>query len=233
MCCLTIYKTKDDKLIITHNRDEQKSRHVSANQIVCEMFGDKGVWMPKDKQSRGTWIATDGHMAGALINGFKENHIKKTTYKASRGTIIPSLFLSQNVDRFIDEFDPHGYEPFTLLIIEKEKGMIEYGWNEQEVHLKNLDTNQSYIYSSSTLYNEEVMKYREQLFFEWLKNDCSENDIWHLHALKGNDHGHFLNVNYNAEISTVALSQIVLGKEAEFHYQSILKGTKIESVKLF
>ena len=177
MCCLTIYKTKDDKLIITHNRDEQKSRHVSANQIVCEMFGDKGVWMPKDKQSRGTWIATDGHMAGALINGFKENHIKKTTYKASRGTIIPSLFLSQNVDRFIDEFDPHGYEPFTLLIIEKEKGMIEYGWNEQEVHLKNLDTNQSYIYSSSTLYNEEVMKYREQLFFEWLKNDCSENDI--------------------------------------------------------
>ena len=51
------------------------------------------------------------------------------------------------------------------------------------------------------------MRYREQLFFEWLKNDCSENDIWHLHALKGNNHGHFLNVNYNAEISTVALSQ--------------------------
>ena len=222
MCCVTIYKTKDQKLVITHNRDEQISRHQSSNEIITEMINDRKVWMPKDQTSKGTWVATNGELTGCILNGYEVNHIKKTKYKASRGTIIPLLFQINNVDKFIQEFDPIGYEPFTLLIIAQKKGIVEYGWDEQKINVKYLDTNKSHIYSSSTLYNDEVRKYREQLFFNWLKNDSSENDIWYLHTLKGNDHRHFLNVNYNTEISTVAISQIILGTEGIFHYDSLL-----------
>ncbi len=232
MCCLTIYKTKDDKLVVTHNRDEQKSRQISANKVMPEIIDGRNVWMPKDAQSNGTWIATDGQMVGALLNGFKKNHIKKEVYKASRGSIIPCLFNMKSTEQFIENYNPEGYEPFTLIIIDKNMGMVEYGWDEQEIYIKNLDTDQSHIYSSATLYDEEVKNYRAQLFFNWLKNDCSENDIWYLHALNGNDHRHFLNVNYNNEICTVAMSQIVLGNHSVFNYHSLSANIMKETLYL-
>jgi len=222
MCCLTIHKTKDVKLVITHNRDEQKSRQLSANQVEAEIINGRKIWMPKDALSTGTWIATDGQMVGALLNGFKENHIKKDKYKASRGNIIPELFEMESPERFIADFDPDGYEPFTLLIVDVMGVKIEYGWDEYQIHISKLNESQSYIYSSSTLYDKEVKSNREHLFFEWLKYDRSEKDVWQLHALKGNDHSQFLNVNYNDQIYTVAMSQIVLGETSLFHYQSIV-----------
>lgn len=232
MCCLSIYKTKDHKVVVTHNRDEQKSRQILANKLMTEIIDGKKVWMPKDTQSNGTWIATDGQMVGSLLNGFKENHIKKDLYKASRGSIIPYLFNMQSVEQFINDFDPNGYEPFTLIIIDKNKTMVEYGWDEQRIHTKSLDTDQPHIYSSSTLYSSDVKINREQLFFDWLKNDCSENDIWYLHALEGNDYSHFLNVNYNDDISTVAISQIILGSHSILHYESLLNNGHRETIIL-
>lgn len=221
MCCLTIVKTKDHKVVITHNRDEQKSRQFSSNQLVPEIVSGRKVWMPRDKQTLGTWIATDGKMVGALLNGYKLNHVKKESYKASRGTIIPTLFNSHNSEKFISEFDPEGYEPFTLLMVDTEKSLIEYGWDEKNVHVKHLDFLQPYMYSSSTLYNSEVKSQREMLFHDWIINDCTENDLWYLHALKGNNHGQFLNVDYSEEISTVSISQIILGNRPLFHYHSL------------
>ncbi|HMR89361.1 MAG TPA: NRDE family protein [Saprospiraceae bacterium] len=230
MCCLTIYKTKDDRLVITHNRDEQQSRQFSSNQIVPSIVNGRKVWMPNDKKTLGTWIATDGQLVGALLNGYKENHIKKDVYKASRGTIIPALFQSQSTDSFINEFDADGFEPFTLLIVDKEKSLIEFGWDEQNVHIKYLDFVQPHIYSSSTLYSSDVRSQRELLYEDWVKNGCTENDLWYLHTLKGKNHGQFLNVDFSEEISTVSISQIILGSHRLFHYHSL---TNIEKETIY
>ena len=232
MCCLSIYKTKDHKVVITHNRDEQKSRQLAANQLIPEIINGRKVWMPKDAQSNGTWIATDGQVAGALLNGFKENHVKKDAYRASRGNIIPSLFQMQSIEKFVSDFDPDGYEPFTLVMFGGDDRLLEYGWDEQKIYITNLDSNLPHIYSSPTLYNNEVKINRAQQFFKWLKNDCSENDIWHLHATKGKDHNKFLNVDYNQIIRTVALSQIVLCEHPIFHYQSLLSDCVPQTVLL-
>jgi hypothetical protein len=77
------------------------------------------------------------------------------------------------------------------------------------------------IYSSSTLYSSDVKSKRELLYRDWIKNDSNENDLWYLHSLKGNNHSNFLNVDYNKHISTVAISQIVLGENPQFHYHSL------------
>jgi hypothetical protein len=49
---------------------------------------------------------------------------------------------------------------------------------------------------------------------------------------KGTDHGEFINVDYNNEISTVAISQLVLGNETVFHYQSLLNQNQKQTIVL-
>ena len=221
MCCLTIYKTKDDKLVITHNRDEQISRQLSASDVSQQTINGKTVWMPKDAKSNGTWIGTDGQMAAALLNGFKENHIRKTSYRASRGNVIPTFFGSNGLDDFILNFDPSGYEPFTLILFDGKERLTEFGWDEHNISVSELDQNEAVIYSSCTLYNNRASLSRAELFSEYILQERNENDIWNLHASKGKDHNKFLNVVYNENISTVALSQIVLGKKPVFCYVSL------------
>lgn len=231
MCCLSIYKTNRDNWVITHNRDEQKTRQIRADKVIPNLIGGRRVWMPKDALSNGTWIATDGIMVGALLNGYQKKHTRKERYKASRGCIIPELFSMKGIQQFIDEFDPGGFEPFTLIMIHK-NNVIEYGWDEKQTHVTRLDETKPQIFSSSTLYNEDVKLKREYLFNNWLNNKKNENDIWSLHALKGNDHSLYFNVDFNDEISTVAISQIVLGIEPVFYYQSLITNNVKEAVYL-
>lgn len=70
----------------------------------------------------------------------------------------------ESPERFIADFDPDGYEPFTLLIVDVMGVKIEYGWDEYQIHISKLNESQSYIYSSSTLYDKEVKSNREHLF---------------------------------------------------------------------
>lgn len=232
MCCLTIYKTKDDKLVITHNRDEQISRQLSASEVRPATINGKIVWMPKDVQSNGTWIATDGQMVAAILNGFKKNHVKKTTYRASRGGIIPAFFGLNGLDDFILNFNPSGYEPFTLILFDGIERLVEYGWDERKKYVTELDQNAAVLYSSCTLYDFSVSSSRAALFSDFILQERNENDIWNLHAAKGKDHNKFLNVDYNDEIGTVALSQIVLRKEPVFYYNSLHGRETRQTIKL-
>ncbi len=133
MCCLTIVKTETNKIVITHNRDEQWSRQTNAPQVQESIVNGKKIWMPKDSLSAGTWIGTDGVRVAAILNGFKENHIKKPMYKSSRGNIIPQFFSALNTDNFLNKFDPSGLEPFTLILVDEHQTILELGWDENKV----------------------------------------------------------------------------------------------------
>ncbi|MBL0024870.1 MAG: NRDE family protein [Saprospiraceae bacterium] len=218
-------------MIFTHNRDEQISRQQSSKHLAPVLINKKVVWMPKDAVSDGTWIASDGQKVGIILNGFDECHVKKT-YKASRGSIIPAFFEAYDTDKFIAVFDPSGYEPFTLVLYEGRKKMILYGWDEQNKHIDVLDLDKAVIFSSSTLYSKSVKYCRSQMFSKFVSQQPDENEIWQLHSIEGADHKKFLNVKYNEQIKTVAISQIVLGDEAIFHYKSLTDNLGIKSICL-
>jgi uncharacterized protein with NRDE domain len=232
MCCLTIYKTKDDKLVVTHNRDEQWSRQADGAHVVEHEFNGKKIWMPKDNLSEGTWIGSDGKNTAAILNGFKENHIKKPNYRASRGTIIPQFLSDGGVDSFIKKFDPSGLEPFTLIMVDSNDHIVEYGWDETNIHISNYSSDNPLIYSSPTLYNSDICERRENHFKNFIQKKIDHNDIWKFHETKGDDHGHYINVKYNDEISTVAISQIVTGDQSVFYYQSLINNNSKQSLIL-
>jgi len=222
MCCLTIYKTKDDKLVVTHNRDEQPARQVSANKVVTKIINDRKVFMPEDSLSGGTWIATDDVTIAALLNGFKEKHIRKPYYRASRGSIIPQFFNETDIDAFVRRFDPSGLEPFTLILVTRNEKGFEIGWDEKNMHISMLTCDTPLIYSSATLYDGVIQSQRKNLFKRYLQKDMDADDLWLFHKNKGDNHGNYINVDYNDEISTVAISQIVFADKSTFYYQSLV-----------
>lgn len=232
MCCLTIVKTYNKNIVITHNRDEQWSRQTHGARIREHSANGKIIYMPKDSLSEGTWIGTDGTKAAAILNGFKANHIKKDKYRASRGTIIPQFLLADTAHTFISSFDPTGLEPFTLVMVEDDKSFVEYGWDEKDIHLVYHSLDAPAIYSSATLYTYEIQENRRNLFHTFVLSDFNSEDLWQLHKKKGHNHNEFFNVDYNAEISTVAISQIVLGESPIFHYKSLLNQNQKQSILL-
>lgn len=222
MCCLTVYKTSQNTLVFTHNRDEQWSRQVNGATVQKMIYENKKIWMPQDSLSFGTWIGSDGTRAAAILNGYKKNHTRKEKYRASRGTIIPQYLSKLDITQFLESFDPSGLEPFTLIMADNINRMTVMGWDEKDIYLHHQSTDQPSIFSSFTLYNDSVQEERKKIFLSYMASHSHEDEIWTFHEKKGDDHGKFIHVDYNKDISTVAITQIVLGEHSVIHYRSLL-----------
>jgi hypothetical protein len=220
MCSLSIINSSN-KFIITHNRDEKISRHYADGKLAMRKINNNEVYMPLDAEKGGTWIASDGQKAAALINGFQKNHVRRAPYKKSRGLIVPSIFEYTDVATFFDYFDPRDYEPFTLIIAQANSSIIEIGWDHTNLNISYLSDYTHHFYSSPTLYDESIRKNRQKMFFDSLGYDFDEQKIWSIHQRKGDDFNNFLNVDYNDQIRTVAITQISLGSENKIRYQSL------------
>lgn len=232
MCSLTIHLSKTNKLIVTHNRDESILRPPSSTIVKKVVIEDKDIFMPVDPLSGGTWIGTDGHTAAAILNGADKNHIRKAIYKASRGLIIPTFFKYEGVEAFLQSFDPTGYEPFTLVIADVENSMVEMVWDEYDWRVTALDPTVTHMYSSSTLYDDEVKHARKSAWLVYTQMNRSAPEIWAYHMSHGPDHYTFLNTAINDHIQTVAVSQIIIGRESEFNYQVLHQGLSKQTLIL-
>lgn len=232
MCCLTIVKTQHHNIVFTHNRDEQWSRQTRGTFVQEYWFGNKKIWMPKDSLVDGTWIGSDGTRAAAILNGYKINHLKKEKYRTSRGTIIPQFLKKPDIQKFLESFDPSGIEPFTLIVADNKKYITEIGWDEKEIHITKHNVESPMIFSSFTLYDDDIQQKRKNLFLSLVTTQTNQDDLWQFHKTKGEDHGNFINVDYNNEISTVAISQIVLGDQPVFYYQSLLENQQKQNLIL-
>jgi uncharacterized protein with NRDE domain len=231
MCCLTIYKDESNTVVFTHNRDESTAR-ISSFSLSNIGLDGCSFTAPIDPVSKGTWIGSNGVLTAALLNGSNINHHKKQTYAKSRGLIIPSLFESKSIAAFLTNFSIGDFEPFTLILFDKvEDKLVELIWNEITLEIAYLDINEPCIYSSSTLYNDTVKKNRKALFNDYISKPQSADSIWDLHARKGEDHNHFLNVSFNSEIKTLSIIQISLGEISQMRYSN-LNGNSSVIVKL-
>jgi len=169
MCTVTFLPLSSNNFILTSNRDEQRLRET----ILPKKYFEDGVEMvfPKDKSAGGTWIGTSSkkRLICVLNGGFK-NHIKKANYKKSRGVIAKEILKENNLLQYIENLDLDGIEPFTLVIVDwndDELRLFELIWDEQQKHFTKLK-NEPKIWSSSTLYSNEVKELRKNWFQTWI-----------------------------------------------------------------
>ncbi|MFZ4544733.1 MAG: NRDE family protein [Saprospiraceae bacterium] len=214
MCTVSFYRD-DNQTIITSNRDEHKDRPLALlpRKVVT---GESITYYPIDQQSNGTWFAVknNGNVL-VLLNGAERKHIPNPPYRESRGLVLLDLVNSGNLLQKWNVINLLNIEPFTVIAFVDDQ-LFQIRWNEVEKKTIKLDTNRSYIWSSATLYSDDIISKREGWFSEFLnqkKGDICADDLisFHTHTQK-NDIQNGLVMNRNHSMLTKNITQCAITK---------------------
>lgn len=223
MCVLTYLPTQNG-YFVTSNRDEAAARAAAVPPKVYEVNGRR-LYYPKDPQGGGTWIATDGITTACLLNGGYKNHIRKPPYRQSRGLVVTSFFSYSSVEEFYNNYVFDGIEPFTLVIFSLDEITVkEIRWTGEKADLNVFDAKQSRIWSSATLYSDEIIAERQNWFADFLEHDdLSAERILHFHHFGGKgDEQNDIKMNRAGILKTVAITQFEISEnEFSIRYEDL------------
>ncbi|RYY25932.1 MAG: hypothetical protein EOO04_11315 [Chitinophagaceae bacterium] len=107
-----------------------------------------------------------------------------------------------------------GIEPFTAIIRDGED-LYECRWDGHKKYNKPKSTAEPHIWSSVTLYTEEVIATREEWFNSWLSThpNPTQEDILRFHQFTGDgDSWNDLTMNRGGETFTVSITSVKLGE---------------------
>lgn len=209
--CTVSFVSSNGKAILTHNRDEKIARP-SAIEPQKYFINQKNIYFPKDQKAGGTWYAvSENGTVLVLLNGADEKHQLKPSYRKSRGLIVLDLISSNSPILAWNSIDLSAIEPFTIVLFQDKK-LYQLRWNEIEKTTLNLDSNQSYIWSSSTLYPKEIREQREELFQIFIaSNEISAENLFQFHRYaKKDDSENGLIINRNNELKTLSITQTMI-----------------------
>lgn len=223
--CTVSFVNANGKIIITSNRDE-KTLRPNAIEPKNYNINNRKVIFPKDKKAGGTWYAINEHSTVlVLLNGAEERHQLKDNYRKSRGLIVLDLISSESVITEWNLIDLENIEPFTLVLFENER-LYQLRWSEIEKSTLELDTRQSHIWSSSTLYPKEIREKRAHWFYNFLdtKPEVNEEELFNFHRYteaENTEHG--LVINRNDTLKTLSITQTVIEKnKVAIHYNDLI-----------
>lgn len=227
MCTLTFVATKS-KFIITHNRDEQTARE-SAIEPKTYFVNNKPILFPKDPKAGGTWFAVaENGTVLVLLNGAAEKHSSKPYYRKSRGLIVLDLISAAMVLNKWEQINLTDIEPFTLMLFEEEH-LYQLQWNGENKFNQKLDSSKPYIWSSSTLYSQEIRDNRAQWFRLFLENNKNVNELslidFHQNTETNNTENGLI-INRNGKLKTLSITQSVIeNKKVVTNYSDLVAGT--------
>lgn len=234
MCTVTFIPQGATGFTLTSNRDEQPAR--SPQRITVEMLGRQQLAFPRDIQADGTWIATSSaDRTVCLLNGAFTQHRRQPPYRRSRGLMVLDYFEYPDTDQFLRGYDFIGMEPFTMIIIDR-KELLEFRWDGQQQYARRLDRGEQHIWSSATLYPEEIRQKRRRWFADWLKGrqDFSRESVldFHFHAGDGDPWNDVI-MDRNGVVQTVSITSIVrTGDSIEMYYHDLIND-QVKHEKIF
>ena len=210
MCTVTYIPVKG-KVLLTSNRDEKGIRKKAVAPVI-HTVGQYKLLFPQDAQAGGTWIgASETGTTMVLLNGGFIKHEPAAAYQKSRGLIFLDILSQQNALSAYKKINLLGIEPFTLVIWE-DNHLYECRWSGEEKYIREVDPTQPHIWSSVTLYTQEIIQKREHWFAEWLAQHPhpTSEDIIAFHLFGGNgDSENDIRMNRNNEMLTVSVTNIM------------------------
>jgi len=216
--------------MLTSNRDEH-SRRLQASGPAIHAGVSGSMLYPTDGDAGGTWIGAHerGH-AVVLLNGCDQNHIRANHYRKSRGLVLVDLLDQENPLSRFDQVDLEGIEPFTVVVWTQGQ-LWECRWNGLAKFLQRRSGGEARIWSSVTLYQEEVIAKRRSWFDRWRMDVPvpTQEQILDFHLFTGDgDKTNDVLMNRNNQIFTVSISSIQLGKHsASMTYLDLLAHQKL------
>jgi len=207
MCLVSYIKGAGGEVILTSNRDEAPSR--SADHIKKEDRLLAQILFPEDTKGGSWFVVSDKGDAAIILNGAFKNHERILPYRLSRGIMLKDFFDYADFSDFLYTFDFQNVEPFTMIVYQKMQ-LFELRWDGGVKHLEILDTKKCHIWSSCTLYTQEIQAKREKQFRTLLDEKAqvdakSMKDI-HVAGQVGDSENNFV-MNREERVKTVSITQ--------------------------
>ena len=214
MCTVTFIPAKE-KIYLTSNRDEKNWRMDAVTPTVYEFSSGK-ILFPKDADAGGTWIAVhENGNAIVFLNGGLVAHVPEPPYRKSRGLILLDLIEGATPYNSFLAIKLTNIEPFTAVIWD-DGHLFECRWDGKQKFTKLLDETIPHIWSSVTLYDEDIIAKRNAWFEDWLQSNAtpSQDDILHFHQFTGDGDGHNdLRMNRNGKVFTVSVTSMAINAQ--------------------
>ena len=209
--CTVSFVAARDSVILTSNRDENITRPAAAAPSFHQLKNKKIIF-PRDAKAGGTWFAaSDEGVVAVLLNGAFVKHIASPPYRKSRGLILLEIVEADNPLLFFSKLNLDNIEPFTIILYQR-GSLNELRWDAVNKHEKALSTQGNYIWSSSTLYTDDVIESRRNLYDKFVHSSIEKTDeaIRNFH---GDNHGDSENgfvINRETGMKTFSITQAVI-----------------------
>ena len=235
MCTVTYLPLGNNDFILTSNRDEAPLR----NTIPPQKYIEDGVELtyPKDELAGGTWIGlSDKKRLVCLLNGGFEKHVRKSSYKMSRGIIVKNILSADDGVSFINNFDFKDIEPFTLILVDWKNQLEAYDlvWDGTTKHFNKL-AQEPKIWSSATLYTQEMKVFRKEWFADWLLENkkYKQEDILAFHQNENLGNTEISPKMKRDTVETVSITSVKKeASEINFDYLDFVNTSKTMQKKL-
>ncbi|MBL6658221.1 MAG: NRDE family protein [Flavobacteriales bacterium] len=220
--CTVSYIPRNNDFILTSSRDESVNRPTSTPKK--RMLNKESLIFPKDSKSGGTWIASSKSRILCLLNG-KINKTVNALTKISRGQILLDNFKFLNTKDFLKQIPLKYVEPFILLQVDFEKNthIQEFNWNGEKLTVRSLDNTIPHLWTSTSLYSNEVKQKRHDLLLDWETKNQGNNPIdFHL-DLKENNSELFEIKKKKSDILTTSITSVeIKDKKVSFLYSDFI-----------
>ena len=226
--CTVSFVAKNDKIIITSNRDEAVLRPALPPKTY--LINHKKITFPKDPLAGGTWYAVaESGTVLVLLNGADEKHKHRPPYNRSRGLIVLEIISSDSSILHWDAIDLYEVEPFTLVLYQDFK-LYQLRWNGSEKSRVDLDTSEAHIWSSTTLYPKEIREQRAEWFYSFMEKNpnTSEKKLFDFHRYTENSNSeNGLIINRNDALKTLTITQTVIeNQQLTMHHYDLIQETE-------
>lgn len=215
MCTVTFIPL-NDRIILSSSRDEKVMRKPALKPYKYS-FNDVSLIYPKDGEAGGTWIAMkDNSDAAVLLNGAFIKHISLPPYAISRGIVFLAIVQSANPLEYFNTTSLFNIEPFTIVLWQNEQ-LYECRWDGLKKHWQAMNPCKPHIWSSATLYSEDVIIKRELWFAKWVNKTPipDVDDVLSLHRFGGTgDKRNDFCMSRDNHMLTVSITAMELSKGA-------------------
>lgn len=208
MCILSVVKS-NDRLIITSNRDEQRSR---KNSLVPEIItsGNRKSILARDAQAQGTWLLTDNFgRTAVLLNGAFTTHTPTPPYRESRGIILMNLFQEEPFKSAFLFYNLENIEPFQVIYVAPDYA-LQCVWDGEQKHVFQIDLSKPQVYFSPTLYEHSQQEVKRKNFLSTFEktDSITKAELFDFHTANKEENSD-LNFFMNREFqSTKSVTQI-------------------------
>jgi uncharacterized protein with NRDE domain len=225
--CTVVFIPKGDRYFFASLRDESPSR---PKAVVPDIYkdGDAVILSPVDAMAGGTWLGvTASGSVIILLNGGFEKHERKTNYRKSRGLIVAELLTSNLPVEDWNLMDMQGIEAYTL-VVWSDGNLYQLVWDGENKYSVMLYANIPYIWSSATLYDNQAMAHRSELFQQWIGKNESVSSLSVFNFFKSfteSENGFLMNRNEQTKTLSYTFIKLQTDDSAEMQYHDFLSDT--------